>query len=120
MKYTTTLLLLFFCASNLNAVMLQDGSFYHECVYESPAGVPGNKPQPKIRYTIGFMNKSFKVGTLELTKVNTYKGFAEGYFIHREGSYNRFTFSEVHRSLHIENFNRNGELTFIARYSCSR
>ena len=108
-----------FLSSHIYAVELNDGSYYHECVYESPRNEPGNKPKPKIRYTTGFMNQSFKVGTLNLTKVRTFKGYAEGYFTHREGSYNRFTFSEVHRSLHIENFNKNAELTFIARYSCS-
>ena len=120
MKYIFIPLSLLFLNVNIYAVELNDGSFYHECVYESPRGEPGNKPKPKIRYTTGFMNNSFKVGTLNLTKVNTFKGFAEGYFMHREGSYNRFTFNEGHRSLHIENFNKKGELTFIARYSCSK
>jgi hypothetical protein len=113
-------LLISFTASNNYALELKDGSFYHECTYSSPKSASGYKPNPKIRYTIGFMNKSFKIGTLELTKINTRKGFAEGYFMHREGSYNRFTFSEPHRSLHIENFNKKGELTFIARYICSK
>ena len=54
-------LLIAFTASNNHALELKDGSFYHECTYSSPKSASGYKPNPKIRYTIGFMNKSFKM-----------------------------------------------------------
>ena len=104
--------------SSFEARQLGDNSFYHECKYYSPADEPGAKPSPKILYTIGFMNQTFSVGTLKLSDVSTSKNYAEGYFYHKGGTSNKFTF--YNNTLYIENLDKNGQLEFIATYKCSQ
>ena len=112
------LVLLVIVPGSFEARQLGDNSFYHECKYYSPADEPGAKPSPKILYTIGFMNQTFSVGTLKLSDVSTSQNYAEGYFYHKGGTSNKFTF--YNNTLYVENLDKNGQLEFIATYKCTQ
>ena len=108
-------------SSNVFAKQLRDGSFYHECKFDSATsgGAPPHKSF-RLRYTIGaFYNQTLYINNFQLSGVNTYKGHAEGYFSFRDGTNALYTFDEAYRSAFITIYNARGEETYIGKYICS-